>query len=617
MFSPVSSTRPAWSCQADTPAGVDHAQQIAAVEDVCDQSTVQLGFRDSYPSKHGYYPFSDGPTGPLPVGVVAEISRLHSKQGTALPWDIPPIDRAGLDACQFKQLLSQAVGMINRYAHATEYQGLYPEAHDMADRLYRYASRRWGIHAFSAKQCLRPAEAALDYTYIPGNEPSEEGFREWQRENGVASGRVRRGRCAERDIFIIDADAAGDDGVSIARACAVRWPHLGHSPSTVSRVLARDRVARLARTINDPRDDFNNLNVNLEINSSLVTREGSHNGDPAQGEPVAEASPQHWILSCWYANVGAYLSAKQADRLVEFADLLEAEELARTDLPNSQDLLWLVDEVIIRRCSEAGHPAAYLMACIDHHRQPLPAEKVQKAVQSVGFEFSRKVQYVAAADNPVAYLTVMSRNPDANAGLAGASPMGVGLNALKRWATGLVTPTFEAEARDLMDRERSGHVESYRRRFGRLPWDNPPDAETPETPANTEVVPSPAVKRPVEPEKLEHPENRVISGVSRDTRPDPSPGEVHKAVERYSGSCENARETAKLEHAPCRHRLALMLATTMSLDAIERVDCSEAGCSCMLYSDRGRIPCPCHWSTAKTVAVGRALQVQPTGAGNR
>ena len=39
MFSPVSSTRPAWSCQADTPAGVDHAQQIAAVENVCDQGT--------------------------------------------------------------------------------------------------------------------------------------------------------------------------------------------------------------------------------------------------------------------------------------------------------------------------------------------------------------------------------------------------------------------------------------------------------------------------------------------------------------------------------------------------------------------------------------------------
>ena len=257
------------------------------------------------------------------------------------------------------------------------------------------------------------------------------------------------------------------------------------------------------------------------------------------------------------------------------------------------------------------------MACIDHHGQPLPAEKVQKAVQSVGFEFSRKVQYVAAADNPVAYLTVMSRNPDANAGLAGASPMGVGLNALKQWANGLVTPAFEAEARDLMDRERSVHVESYRRRFGRLPWDNLPDAETPETPADTEVVPSPAAKRPVEQEKSEHPENRVISGVSRETRPDPSPREVHKAVERYSGSCENARETAKLEHGPCRHRLAPMLAATMSLDAIERVDCSEAGCSCMLYSDRGRIPCPCHWSAAKTVAVGRALQVQLIGAGNR
>ena len=91
------------------------------------------------PPSVGFYPFSDGPTDPLPNGVVAEISRLHRKQGTALPWDIPPIDRAGLDACQFRQLRSQGCGVINRHAKASLWEDLYPDAHALADRLYRYA----------------------------------------------------------------------------------------------------------------------------------------------------------------------------------------------------------------------------------------------------------------------------------------------------------------------------------------------------------------------------------------------------------------------------------------------------------------------------------------------
>ena len=176
--------------RGDAPGGrrlPDRAQQLVAFEnvkavDTRHQGIVQLGFRDSYPSKRGLYPFSDGPTDPLPNGVVAEITRLHRKQGTALPWDIPPIDRAGLDACQFRQLRSQGCGVINRHAKASLWEDLYPDAHALADRLYRYASRRWGIYAFSPRQCLRPAEAALDYTRIPGNEPSEENFRKWQSE---------------------------------------------------------------------------------------------------------------------------------------------------------------------------------------------------------------------------------------------------------------------------------------------------------------------------------------------------------------------------------------------------------------------------------------------------
>ena len=594
--------------RGDAPGGLrlsDRAHNLAPAEDVeagdaGHQSAVQLGFRDSYPSKRGFYPFSDGPTDPLPHGVVAEISRLHRKQGTALPWDIAPKDRAGLDACQFRQLSSQGCGVINRHAKASLWQDLYPEAHALADRLYQYATRRWGIYAFSARQCLRPAEAALDYTHIPGNEPSEESFRKWQRENGQASGQARRDRCSDRDRFIIDADAVGDQASDIARKCAVIWPHLGHSPSTISRVLAREK---LARTIIGREDDMNLLLKSGNIESSSGVLEGSCNAATELVGQVAEAPPVHWVLACWYANVGAYLNQARTDQLVEFADRLGAEELAGNELPNGQGLLWLVDEVIDQRCSTKDHPAAYLMKCIDNHGQGMSAELVRETVQVLGFGFDHKVQYFAAARNPVAYLTTLRNGHVDTAGLGDASPMGIGLLTLKRWAPELVTPDFEAEAQGLIEWERrpGRFVEDLHWMCGRLSQGIRSDAE---------VKPASPAEEPTTPEKTEQPEYPAFFPVSQETPPDPRHGEALQSVERPYSTCEVADDEPVLEHLLCRHPLAGTLALALPLDNIQQVDCSTAGCKCSVYSDRQRGQCPCHWSPAKAAAVGRALQAR-------
>ena len=583
----------------------DHTQQLVALENVKDgdtrhQGIVQLGFRDSYPDKRGFYPFSDGPTDPLPNGVVAEITRLHRKQGTALPWDIPPIDRAGLDTCQFRQLRSQGCGVINRHAKASLWQDLYPDLHPLADRLYRYASRRWGIYAFSARQCLRPAGAALDYTHIPGNEPSEENFRQWQRENGQASGQARRNRCSDRDRFIIDADSVGDQASAIARKCAVIWPNLGHSPSTISRVLAREKVAR---TIRDREDDINSLLESRNIESLGGNLEGSCNAATELVGQVAEAPPMHWVLACWYANVGAYLNEERAARLIAFVEHIETEQMAGNELPNGQGILWLVDEVIRGRCPAKDHPAAYLMKCIENHGQGLSAELVQETVQAVGFGFDHKVQYVAAARNPVAYLTSMRNNQVGTSDMGDASPMGVGLLTLKRWAPELVTPDFEADARGLIDWERrpGRFLEYYRRRYGRLPWEDTPDAE---------VEPVPPADPLLEPEKLEHLEKPAFPLVPWETGPDPSHGEPLKLVERPYSTCEKPSDEPVLEHGPCRHPLAGMLALALPLYNIQQVGCETAGCGCRVYSDHDRGQCPCHWSPVKAAAAYRALQRQ-------
>ena len=38
-----------------------------------------------------------------------------------------------------------------------------------------------------------------------------------------------------------------------------------------------------------------------------------------------------------------------------------------------------------------------------------------------------------------------------------------------------------------------------------------------------------------------------------------------------------------------------------------------AGCGHRLYSDRGRLECPCHWPSAKVAQLARALQAPQVG----
>ena len=43
-----------------------------------------------------------------------------------------------------------------------------------------------------------------------------------------------------------------------------------------------------------------------------------------------------------------------------------------------------------------------------------------------------------------------------------------------------------------------------------------------------------------------------------------------------------------------------VLTAGMVLEDVIQVDCA-AGCGDWLYSDRGPVECPCHWSTARVV----------------
>ena len=109
-------------------------------------------------------------------------------------------------------------------------------------------------------------------------------------------------------------------------------------------------------------------------------------------------------------------------------------------------------------------------------------------------------------------------------------------------------------------------------------------------------------------EKLEHP---LKTGVLPDSdgilRPE-SDGEARKLVQTAIDPLVGEKVPVVLEHGRCRHPLASLLASVMVLDDVVFVECA-AGCGHRLYSDRGPLECPCHWPPAKAAWVARALQV--------
>ena len=61
-----------------------------------------------------------------------------------------------------------------------------------------------------------------------------------------------------------------------------------------------------------------------------------------------------------------------------------------------------------------------------------------------------------------------------------------------------------------------------------------------------------------------------------------------------------------LEHGPCRHPLASLMASAMVLDDMALVECA-AGCGHRIYSGRGPLECVCHWPPGSCYASQRKL----------
>ena len=219
--------------------------------------------------------------------------------------------------------------------------------------------------------------------------------------------------------------------------------------------------------------------------------------------------------------------------------------------------------------------------------------------------------------------------------------------------------------------QRSGYIESFRRRFGRLPWEDEPAVGGDDLGGDvgdvggwsdcciglnrvgddsrvfTKVISclesSPGYHKADATAVVDRGSGRSVGpgrhsgasggGVGSETpfrsggrengpettdfdhsdeiRRSESHGEAVKRGTMTSGTLPRGNRVELSERGRCRHPLAALLATAMVLEAVVEVECA-AGCGHRLYSDRGLFECPCHWSTSKVAQVALELQREPT-----
>ena len=338
--------------------------------------------------------------------------------------------------------------------------------------------------------------------------------------------------------------------------------------------------------------------------------------------PAPELPPaERWPINMFAKLTGIHLDGDEARWLASWGQAYEADG-------GEDDLA----DLIRISAGAAVDPWAYLQTAIANGTDAwtVPAQLLGQVLTSAG---QQSLEYALTAigggyvPKPLPYL----RTCEANGNHPTVRPertVAMAVALARRWAPRLVI-TDVATAIDAEEStHRTRHMFSYRRRFGRLPWEPEPPALAPSVALSPNTAPvGDNATIPVNPVtiinslvhcKLKSSRARVRdSGVVTEHGLTLAPGEPERPppvppppepVERHPRPLPNAGDIPDLEHGPCRHPLAPMLALAMDLAAAVKVDCAVAGCGCHVYSVQGPVHCPCHWPAARAAAVRRALE---------
>ena len=428
--------------------------------------------------------------------------------------------------------------------------------------------------------------------------------------------------------------------------------------------------AEIGRRLGIDRSTVSRIRRDVDLSACVALQETADAPTISPAFPAPEIpSVARWPVVRFTQWTGVTLGADDVRWLADVGRCYEAEG-------RESDLM---DQ--IQMSAGAHDPWAYLQRCVANRGDSWTVRS-QLLADVLVWAGEKSLMYSLTAigggyiQRPLPYLReVLAKAVRKGVGRSGSweRPVAMSVGMARQWAPELViVDADEAIAGEAVE-ERTGYVDSFRRRFGRLPWEtetapeNAADldvgdadvcciglkglrgddsnyqnleyrnlelspgsvkadatrapceelevecrAASPEKPDERQVAASGGAlgPSPWEREKLEHPLKTVVLPDPDEILRPESDGEARKLVQTAIDPLVGEKVPVVLEHGRCRHPLAILLASVMVLDDVVFVECA-AGCGHRIYSDRGPLECPCHWPPAKAVQVGRALLLPP------
>ena len=407
----------------------------------------------------------------------------------------------------------------------------WPSLDELAIRLNGYARKLYGAAAPNYAEVREICELALARIIRRGRQLSFEEFEAWKiresRRRGIRSGVVRRQRVVTRNDAILQARAQGEPVTEVASRfdLSTRQVKRVASPSAVAQWLQSQEGTRTILSLNPDdlknSDSFNESSENIEEDGSC---------------PLTDTD---WILDYWRDSVGNGLAGWQLHQLRSWCSDAAGDG-------GGVDLTDLVRCIDYAGRPEIRDPFRYVRVAVDRRRGRGP--EYRQELEAAAGEAGRRYADYAHVQNRRAYLATCARNAD---------------------------PPVTAETR------RTGFLDSYRQRHGRLPWERDGNESSG---VRAEPVEVDEWRRHQKPEEVMEQARATRICLPREKAPPVS------------------------EQGPCGHPLAALLTSRMSLADVVQVQCSS-GCGHWLYSDRGPLECPCHLPPAQAARVAAALQV--------
>ena len=443
---------------------------------------------------------------------------------------------------QLVKLAETAIRVESRKVYAFDWHALVADRPEwrLTEAVHRKAVQQARKDGLDVQPSDVPTDTVLTavqsvialWTRQPELRPTEEGYAQEQ---------VRRGQIGGQNLWAKTADNRARRDASILALAAE-----GVSPPDIHRRLGASRTT-VWRVLN-------NAKASETPPAALPTAPPPF---PAPELPTAE----RWPVTRLMAAGDVELDASEAIWIADWGKCYEAEG-------RESEYLRQVE-------ASAGadvDPVAYLQRCIrngDDAWRVTPQlladvltwcgkASLEKALTNIGGGY---------VDRPLPYLRrslVNGVGQGRRSDCSMARPVAVAVHLAQRWAPELEVTDAAAAIAAEEAAHRTGYIDDYRRRHGRLPWEGPPeqpcfkslgvngadDVSTPElrssesesSPGNPKALETP------EPEKVEHAPNPAKWPDSLAAVADRRPGAAQKSAQRPRSASGGAGGEPDLEH---------------------------------------------------------------------